>query len=209
VGSRLKVQFVRADSRPSPLYVRIIRHTASAASPIIAFAWGLAEATLFFVIPDVYLCFVALFDWRRSILATAATVAGALLGGTIMFTLAMSHGPDMDQLIDRVPLISPKLIQTVSEEMHDKGLSAMVNGPKQGIPYKVYAVQAGQRMYPIVSFLFYTVLARLTRILPLTLFYAAIGIVLKRVIQRRTRLAIGAYALVWISIYISYYLRFR
>jgi membrane protein YqaA with SNARE-associated domain len=198
-----------AESRPSLLYVRVVQHTASRASPITAFVWGLAEATLFFIIPDVYLGFVALFNWRRSLLGTAAAVVGAVLGGAIMYILAASQGSAIDQLIDHVPLINPQLIHTVSENMQESGLSVMINGPKQGIPYKVYAVQAGLQGHPFVSFLFFTIVARLTRILPLTLFFAAVGIVLKKFIQRRTMLVIGAYALVWISIYISYYLRFR
>jgi membrane protein YqaA with SNARE-associated domain len=198
-----------AEWSPSPLYVRVAQHTATVASLAIAFVWGLAEAMLFFIIPDVYLGFVALFNWRRGLLGTATTVVGAVLGGAIMYTLAASHGSAMDRLIDHVPLISPRIIQTVSENMQESGLRVMINGPKQGIPYKVYAVQAGQQAHPFVLFLLVTVLARLTRILPLTLFFAAVGVVLKKFIQHRTLLVSGAYALVWISIYVSYYLQFR
>jgi membrane protein YqaA with SNARE-associated domain len=72
----------------SALYVRIRRHCASSAAPLIAFIWGLAEATLFFIVPDVYLGFVALFDWRRALRALAAPIAGAVLGGALMYALA-------------------------------------------------------------------------------------------------------------------------
>ena len=41
-------------------------------SRLIATLWGLAEATLFFIVPDVYLSRVALADSRRAALAVLA-----------------------------------------------------------------------------------------------------------------------------------------
>ena len=60
-------------------YTRVSDHAKSSWSIIIAFVWGFAEATAFFIVPDVYLGFVALFNWRRGLSAMAATLIGAML----------------------------------------------------------------------------------------------------------------------------------
>jgi membrane protein DedA with SNARE-associated domain len=200
---------VSAESSPSTLYNRVELHTASLVSPLIAFLWGVAEAMLFFIVPDVYLGVVALINWRRGLLATAAAVAGAILGGAIMYALAAAHGTAIDQLLDRVPLISPQIVNSVSEQMQSTGLRAMVGGPQRGIPYKIYAAQAGQQHLPFMLFLLVTIPARLARILPFALPCAAFGVLFKSLVQRRTRLVLFAYALFWVGIYVSYYLRFR
>jgi len=60
---------------------------------LAAFVWGLAEATFFFVIPDVFLSFVALLDWPRTSKHILAAIAGALLGGALLFHWASADLP--------------------------------------------------------------------------------------------------------------------
>src|SRR5437868_1692315 len=50
-----------------------------------ALAWGYAEATLFFLVPDVLLSWVALRDPRAAGVACFWALAGALLGGATMY----------------------------------------------------------------------------------------------------------------------------
>ncbi|MBI3243963.1 MAG: hypothetical protein HYZ49_16900 [Chloroflexi bacterium] len=193
----------------SSLYTRLERHSASTLSIVIAFLWGLAEATLFFLVPDIYLGLVALFNWRRGLWGTAATVAGAIVGGGVMYALAASNGPAMLQLLDRVPLINAGMISNVGEQMRSNGLLAMISGPLQGIPYKVYAVQAGAGRLPLISFLLLTIPARLERILPVAVAGAVVGVVFKKFVRRYTALVVGAYGLMWLGVYVLYYFRFR
>jgi len=194
---------------PSALYSRLERHCASNASPVIGFLWGLAEGTVFFVVPDVYLGFAALFCWGKALRATIAAVAGALIGGAVLYALAANNGTAMTQLLVRIPLIRPEMVRTVTENMQRDGLGAMVSGPFQGIPYKIYAVQAGQQRLPLVPFLLVTILARLERLLPVTVIGAVSGVALRVFIQRRTALAVGAYALMWVGVYGLYYFLVR
>ncbi len=46
--------------------------------------WGFAEATLFFIVPDVLLTLVALFSFRRSAQLMACILVGAVAGGSVM-----------------------------------------------------------------------------------------------------------------------------
>ena len=196
-------------SLPSPLYACLTAHSASRGALVIAFLWGLAEATVFFLVPDIYLGLVALFNWRQGLRATLVTVAGALIGGAIMYALAASNGAVMNQFLSHVPLINADTVNSVAEQMRADGLSALVTGPLQGIPYKVYAAQAGRQGLPLLPFLLITIPARLERILPVALAGAVAGVLFKRFVQKYTRLIVGAYALMWAGIYILYYLRFR
>lgn len=194
---------------PSSLFTRVECHTASNRSLVIGFLWGLAEATLFFIVPDVYLGFVALFHWRKGLWTTLAATAGAVMGGTIMYALGAANAPAINQLLVRIPLISPELIHTVSDQMQASGLVSMVIGPLETIPYKIYAVQAGHQHLPFIPFLLVTILARLERMLPVALVGAALGAAFKGFVQRHTLLVISAYSLVWIGVYVLYYLKLR
>ena len=194
---------------PSPGYLRFEKHGASAAPILIGFSWGLAEATLFFIVPDVYLGLVALFNWRRGVWATAAAVAGAILGGASMYALAMQESEVMIQVLTRVPLISQAMVQNVGGQLQADGLLAMLAAPLQGIPYKVYAVQAGAHHSSLPLFLLMTILARLERFLPVAVLCGVAGTVSKKAILRYTPIVVAVYALIWLGIYTFYYLRFR
>lgn len=198
-----------AELNLSPLYARFERHSASNGSLVIACLWGLAEATLFFIVPDVYLGFVVLFHWRKGLLATLAAVAGAMIGGAIMYTLAVANGAAINQLLIRIPLISPEMVRTVAEQTQGSGLVAMVSAPLQGIPYKIYAAQAGQQHLPFIPFLLATIPARLGRFLLVALAGTAFGTAFKKFVRRRTALVIGTYALLWVAVYVVYYLQMR
>jgi membrane protein YqaA with SNARE-associated domain len=198
-----------AELNLSPLYARFERHSASNGSLVIACLWGLAEATLFFIVPDVYVAFVALFHWRKGLLATLAAVAGAMIGGATMYTLAVANDAAINSLLVRIPLISPELVRSVAEQTQGSGLVAMISAPLRGIPYKIYAVQAGQQHLPFIPFLLVTIAARLERFLPITLAGIAFGAAFKELVQRRTALVVGAYALLWLAVYVVYYLQMR
>jgi len=61
------------------------------------FAWGFAEATLFFIVPDLLLTFIALYSFRRSVKVLAFILLGALVGGTLMFCAGQRSQHDADQ----------------------------------------------------------------------------------------------------------------
>ena len=53
-----------------------------------AFAWGLAEAICFFIVPDVLLTLIAMRSLRSAMKATMAALAGALVGGALVVVFA-------------------------------------------------------------------------------------------------------------------------
>lgn len=190
-------------------YERFSNHAGSKWSIIVAFLWGFAEATAFFIVPDVYLGWVALFNGRRGVWAMIAAVLGAMAGGSVMYYLAMKDLSALNLFLDRIPLINAEMIADIANKMRADGLITMINGPLRGVPYKIYAVQAGGLSLPYLSFLFMTILARLERLLPVTLLAGGLGKWFKDFIEKRTVFVVSIYVLIWGIIYFSYYLRFR
>jgi membrane protein YqaA with SNARE-associated domain len=175
----------------------------------MGFLWGFAEGTAFFIVPDVYLGLVALFNWKRGLWAMAAAILGAMVGGSVMYAFARNDLPALNLFLDRIPLINAEMVVDIANKMQADGLVTMVNGPFRGVPYKIYAVQAGGQSLPYLGFLFMTILARLERLLPVTLLAGGLGTRFKDFIERRSRLVVGFYVLIWGIIYFLYYLKFR
>ncbi len=190
-------------------YARFWDHASSRWSVVVGFLWGFAEGTAFFIVPDVYLGLVALFSWKRGIWAMAAAVVGALVGGSVMYNLAMKDLTAVNLFLTRIPLINAEMVADIADKMQTDGLITMVNGPLRGIPYKIYAVQAGGQSLPYLSFLFMTILARLERLLPVTLLAGGVGKWFSSFVEKHTRLVVAAYVLIWGIVYFLYYLRFR
>jgi len=192
-------------------YARFSDHAKSSWSIIIAFVWGFAEATAFFIVPDVYLGFVALFNWRRGLSAMIAALIGAILGGSVMYVLAMNNPSGLNLFLTRVPLIDATLVNDVADKMRTDGLITLLNGPLRGTPYKIYAAQAGEQSLPFLYFLLMTIPARLERFLPVVLVFGGIGKWFGTFCEKHTKFVVGGYALMWGIIYFVfiYYFHFH
>ena len=129
----------------------------------LAFLWGLAEATLFFIVPDVLLTLLALRDRRRAWIASAHTVAGALLGGALMYAWAAHDPAQVRTLLVAIPAISPELLAQVRQQLDAWGNASLFIGAFSGIPYKIYATEAGAAAQPLAAFLAVTIPARALR----------------------------------------------
>src|SRR5262249_13590740 len=108
----------------------------------IAVAWGIAEATFFFIIPDVLLSLVALLQWPRTWKHILAAVAGATLGGALLFQSAAVDHSRARAIVLRVPFVREQMLTKVDAGLQSQGLFALLTGSLAGIPYKLYAVEA-------------------------------------------------------------------
>ena len=157
-----------------------------AASPwagSIAFAWGFAEATLFFIIPDVWLTLIALFQSRSGWRTIPLCLAGALLGGAVMHAAGRWAPEPTTRIVASIPGVNPAMIQRVRQEVHDDP-AAMLRAAWQGVPYKLYALEAGRQGRSLPLFLLLSIPARLLRLIPLTLLAAGLGVWFRPAIER-------------------------
>lgn len=167
----------------------------------LAFLWGFAEGTLFFILPDVPLSLLALFRPRRALLHMVAIIAGAVLAGAVMFTWS-ARSPDAAAAVMRVPAVSPAMFTNAERDLERYGVWGTSLGPVRGIPYKIYAVEA-PRHSPLWAFLVVTIPARLWRLAAVWLGFAGAGMLLRKL--GRASLAPILHALFWIVTYAIYW----
>jgi hypothetical protein len=169
-------------------------------------AWGFAEATLFFIVPDVLLTLVALYSFPRSAKLVAFILLGAVAGGTVMFYLGAKDPAQAETVVLRVPFVSAAMFTKTKAGFQGDGLWTLAQAPGNGIPYKVYSVQASQYAgWP--AFIAMSVLARLERFAPFWLVAAVLGLAFRRRIHRRPLVAAAVHACLWILGYAWYWIK--
>jgi len=136
---------------------------------LIAFIWGLAEATLFFIVPDVLFTYLVLFNRNLALWSCLIALAGALIGGTAMYQWGKKDLGSATRLVSLLPGISKTLIEREKNGLRKKGLLAILIGPLKGIPYKIYAICAPSTGISLFRFLLISVPARLIRFVLATL----------------------------------------
>ncbi|MCB0911955.1 MAG: hypothetical protein KDB60_10120 [Propionibacteriaceae bacterium] len=135
----------------------------------VAFGWGVAEATVFFIVPDVWTSRVALRHPRRAFATTLSATAGAVLGGAIVHRwAARTPAASSAATMARIPAIDAAMVDAVDEQVARSGYRAMLTGPTRGVPYKLYARAAGSQGLPLGGLLAWTGPARIVRFVLVT-----------------------------------------
>ncbi len=166
--------------------------------------WGLAESTLFFVVPDVYLSWVALSRPSRALRACLWAVAGAVLGGGVMYLWAAADPASAGAALEAVPAISPEAVAAVGADLQERSWWALVYGPLTGTPYKIYAAQAGALGMDLGALLVVSVPARLLRFALVTMIAA--GLAGAPGIRRLSPAVLYTlHAVLWIAFYAAYW----
>lgn len=136
---------------------------------LVAAVWGLAEATVFFIVPDVWLSLAARERLRPGLVACLWALGGALLGGGLMYFWGAVEGSTALAAVDRLPAISAAMIERVHGELQSGGATAVLFGPLSGTPYKLYALQAHRAGLDPAMFTLISIPARLSRFFLVTL----------------------------------------
>jgi hypothetical protein len=171
---------------------------------LAAGAWGFAEGCFFFVVPDVLLCLTALFSLRRALAQMAAVVAGALMAGGLLFAWAAHDSVTARSAVMAVPFVRPEMTTQVERDLDAHGAVGLLLGPFNGIPYKLYAVEAPGRT-GIIPFLAASVPARIERLAGGILLFSALGWFLRRRRLDDVRWGVSIHAAYWIIIYVFYW----
>jgi hypothetical protein len=175
------------------------------AAAVIAAAWGFAEATIFFIVPDVWLTLVSARSLRAGMRACAWTLTGALAGGCVMFAAA-ARAPDVARaVVVRVPGISPRMVEAVRTQVADRGLVAVLVGPAQGRPYKIYASEWGALRGGLAGFVAISVPARLVRFVLSILAAAALARLIAPWTRRRASVERVVLLATWTVFYVLYF----
>lgn len=172
---------------------------------IAAFAWGVAEATLFFFVPDVLLSYIGV---KRGVKAAArasvVAAIGAGVGGAFMYLWSAVDFPAAREAVLAVPAISDAMASRAQAAMAEGWFAATFFGPLSSTPYKVYAVLAPQAGAPLPLFMLASVIARLPRFLIVGCGVALIGRWLEPRIGARRVLWVLAGA--WVVFYAAFFM---
>lgn len=182
--------------------------TSSNAVLALAFAWGLAEATFFFIVPDVLLTLIACRALKPAVRATAAALLGALAGGALMYAFGAGEPDAALAFLDHVPAISPTLITRVAAQISESGLFAVLLGPLKGIPYKIYAVEWGAQGGSFIAFLMISIPARYVRFFLAAVAARAMARLIEPLTHHRAAIELAILSIIWTTFYSFYFSRF-
>lgn len=171
---------------------------------IAAFIWGVAEATLFFIVPDVLLSYIGLKRGAAAAARASAVAAiGAAIGGAIMYLWAAQDFAAAREAVLAAPAISEAMAQRAAQAMAGNWFLATLFGPLSSTPFKLYAILAPQAGAPLPLFALAAIAARLPRFLIVSIGLAWIGSFLGRWLSARQLLwlLIGA----WLLFYAAFF----
>ncbi len=168
--------------------------------------WGFAEATVFFVVPDVILTFTAVrCGLRTGLIAALAASVAASIGGIGVYLLT-AGGTDTLALFETLPAISSYMVAEVRAAMEDATWPwLMLDGSFSGIPYKLYAASAAEAGTPLLVFALLSVPIRLVRFALI----AGASALLRPLFHRwlGPRLSLLPLAALWIAFYAVFWMR--
>jgi hypothetical protein len=172
---------------------------------VVSALWGYAEATRFWLVPDIVLAWVALNRSRFTIPSVAAATLGAIVGGARMH----QHARAEQERLTEIPGINKAMLADAHAKFAARGWVAVIRAPLDGIPYKVYATEsalAGRRLDELVA---WTPIARLWRFLLTAAGAMAVGVAFGTSVRRSQKHWLAAAAAFWTVLYVRYFARLR
>ena len=171
----------------------------------VGFGWGFGEAVLFFIIPDVFLTLLAVrFGFRRALRPALLATAGAVLGGLLVYGWAALHPVSAFAAMEALPGIDTAMVEAVRADVATHGNPALLAGPWQGRPFKLFAAASGDFGLSAVGLALLTIPGRLVRFLFAIAFASYLRWVFARWIPEKTM--VGLWAAFWVLVYAGYWL---
>jgi membrane protein YqaA with SNARE-associated domain len=124
-------------------YDRWERFASSRSGTRLMFAWALAEATVWPIIPDFLLIPMAAANRRRFHVPLVAAVTGMAVGGATTVLFAYRAPRYARGLLRHLPLVHEQQIDVARGHLAAHGTVAFLYQPWTGVPSKIWAVVAG------------------------------------------------------------------
>jgi len=169
------------------------------------FWWGLAEGTFFFIVPDVYISFAAIFSLRVGAVAWLFSIAGSAVAIAVIYILTTMPGLDYLGFLESIPGISGPLIERVGTELAAEGLPYTPFLVLGGVPLKVYGALAFSHGLSLGSVLIWTVFARIVRIAPIFAVASGVRLLFHPRIDAHATAWCALLGLFWLAFYVFYF----
>ena len=171
----------------------------------VGFWWGFAEGLFFFIVPDVYISFAALFSLRAASLSWLTSIAGSMVAVAIIYLCMIPLHIDYLAFLVLVPGISSDLLQRVGHSLASDGLPYTPLLILTGVPLKVFAGVAFSLDLSLGSVLLWTVFARFARIAPVFVFFSVVRLLFGRWIDAHPAAWSAALGVSWLAFYVLYF----
>ncbi|WP_299817022.1 hypothetical protein [uncultured Roseibium sp.] len=169
----------------------------------MAALWGFAEATLFFIVPDVLLTSLALTSLKKALWAALAAALAAAVGGALIWSCA-HYAPQVSRsVLLQVPGISENTFAAVRLYLESGLFQGMLQGAFSGVPYKIFAADAGMNGTSLWAFALLSPIARLPRFMVMVLIAWGLSRLVGERLPNGAKLA--ASLVLWIIFYIFYF----
>jgi membrane protein YqaA with SNARE-associated domain len=166
--------------------------------------WAVAEATVFFIVPDVLLTAALLrFGFRRALLLAILAAGVASFAGLGMWFWGRHDAEAARRVMLMVPAIGPDLLARARGDIADNWSFHLVIGAMTGVPYKLYGVEAGAAAVNPWLFVPASFAARFTRFFLTVVAMAAGKELLAQLNQARW--AYAAWGIAWFLVYATYF----
>ena len=124
-------------------YDRWERFASGRSGTWLMFAWALAEATVWPILPDFLLVPMAAANRRLFHVPLAAAVTGMAVGGATTVLFAYRAPRHAWGLLRQLPLVHEQQIEVARGHLAAHGTAAFLFQPWSGVPSKIWAVVAG------------------------------------------------------------------
>ena len=171
---------------------------------ILAAIWGFAEATFFFIVPDVLFTRTTVRSVKRGWLELAAAVVGATIAGALMYLWASGSPVQARSAVAAVPFLGEKIIRPAEQRWIDHGTPLLFSNPLSGVPYKVHAILAPSHV-SLTEFLLVSLPLRAERMLLSMIVFVPLAMWVRKDEHRRTKMGLRIHAGFWLVVYAIYW----
>jgi len=177
--------------------------------PVIGFVWGLLEGLFFFIVPDVYILFVALFFTKNGLKAWGYSIIGSIVSVLIFFLVISVYSPvSVLDILTMVPGVSHELNSQTFANVESSGLPYTPLLVLGGVPLKIYTLASFGAGYSLFGILLWTIFARIVRIAPGFILTTVVGRIAKTSLNKHLVVWVASYLVLWIIFYIFYFSKF-
>jgi hypothetical protein len=173
---------------------------------LLFFAWGLVEATIGPIVPDVGLGLLALATPAALGAPLLAAIGGGVLGALILAAVRRRRPALADGILAAQPGLGQAGMASARQRIETRPAPIAFAQVGPGLPLKAYVVahvDARPRSSP-GKLAALAVLNRLTRIVPVVGAFALVGVI-ARPLDVPTAPAVGLYLLGWSAFYAAYW----
>lgn len=107
--------------------------------------WAMAEATVWPILAEFVLVPLVLVRRTRPWTLAGACIAGMAVGGIVTVLVARSSPDFALELLRELPLVTGDHLESAARQLADHGVAGFLIQPWSGIPFKAWAVMAGQQ----------------------------------------------------------------